>query len=165
MFFYSSVLLLLFSHSFVSDSFWPHGLQHARLPRPSLSPGVCSNSCPLSPWCHPTISSSVALFSSCPQYFPASGSFLVSRLFITDGQSIGASSSVLPKNVQGWLIWSPCSLKSLLLLLLQKRVFFSTTVEKRQFSAFFMVQLTSVHDYWKNHTFYRLRRCKRMYSY
>ena len=80
-----------------------HGLQHSRLPCPSLSPRVCSNSCPLSQWCSPTISSSVALFS-CPQSFPASWSFPVSRLFTSSGQGIGASAStpVLPMNIQGW---------------------------------------------------------------
>ena len=81
-----------------------HGLQHARLPCPSPSPGVCSNSCPLNWWCHPSISSSVGPFSSCLQSFPASGSFPVSQLFIPGGQSIGssASASVLPMNIQGW---------------------------------------------------------------
>ena len=94
--------LLLFS-SVVSDSLRPRGLQHARLPCPSLSPGVCSNSCQLSRWCHPTISSSVVPFSSCPQSFPASGSFSMSWLFASGGQSIGASASgsVLPMNIQG----------------------------------------------------------------
>ena len=92
-----AILLLLFSHSVVSNSFWPHGLQDARLPCASLSPGACSNSCPLSWWCHPTISSSVTSFSSCLQCFPVSGSFPRSRLF-SNGQSIGASASasVLP---------------------------------------------------------------------
>ena len=87
----------------MSNSLWPHGLQHARFPCPSLSPRVCSNSCPLSRWCHPTISSSVAPFSSCPQSFPASGSFPVSQFFTSSGQSIGASASaaVLPMNIQG----------------------------------------------------------------
>ena len=82
---------------------WPHGLQHARFPFTSLSPGVCSNSCPSSWWCHPTISSSVLPFSS-PQSFPASGSFPVSQLFTSGGQSVGASasSSVLPMSIQGW---------------------------------------------------------------
>jgi len=97
-------LLLLFSHSVVSNSLWPHGLQHARLCCPSLSPWVCSNSCPLSQWCHPTISSSVTPFSSCPQSFPASGSFPMTQLFTSGGQSIGvsASASVLPMNTQDW---------------------------------------------------------------
>ena len=82
----------------MSNCLWPHGLQHARLPCPSLSPGVCSNSCPLSRWCHPTISSSIVPFSSCPQSFPASGSFPMSWLFASGSQSIGASASVLPMN-------------------------------------------------------------------
>ena len=111
-------MLLLFSHSVVSNSLWLHGLQHARLPCPSPSAEVCSNSCPLSPWCHPTISSSVIPFSSCLQSFPASGSFLMSLLFTSGGQSIGASASasVLPVNIQDWFpsgltIWSLCSPK------------------------------------------------------
>ena len=103
---------LLFSHSVMSISLWPHGLQNARLPCPSSSPGACSDSCPLSRWCHPTISSSVTPFS-CPQSFPASGSFPVSQLFTTGGQSIGASAlaSVLPVNIQRWfpLGMTPCS--------------------------------------------------------
>ena len=93
---------LLFSCSVVSDSLQPHELQHARLPYPPPSPGVCPNSCPLSQWCHPTISSSVVPFSSCLQSFPASGSFLMSQLFASGGQSIGASTSVLPMNIQDW---------------------------------------------------------------
>ena len=94
-------VLLLFNHSVMSDSLWSHGLQHARLPCPSLSPGVCSNSCPLSQWCHPTILSSATLFSFCLQSFPASGvSFPVSWLLATGGLSTGASASasVLPVN-------------------------------------------------------------------
>ena len=93
-----------FSHSVVSNSLWPHGLQHARLPCPSPTPGAYSNSCPLSWWCHPTIPSSVIPFSSCPQSFPASGSFPMSWFFASDGQSIGvsASGSVLPMNIQDW---------------------------------------------------------------
>ena len=97
----------------MSDSLRPHGLQHARPPCPSPTPGVYSNSHPLSQWCHPTISSFVALFSSCPPSFPASGSFQMSQLFMSGGQSIGASASVLPKNIRGWfplrLIGLPCS--------------------------------------------------------
>ena len=101
----------------MSNSLWPHGLQHARLLCPSLSPGVCSDSCRLSQWYHPTISSSVALFSSCPPSFPASGkwvsSFPGSQLFASGDQNIEASVSVLPKSIQGWLslgwlVWSPC---------------------------------------------------------
>ena len=86
----------------MSDSLQPHGLQQARLPGPSLSPGVCSNPCPLSQWCHLYITFSVAPFSSCPQSFLASGSFLMSQLFAPGDQSIGASASVLPMNIQGW---------------------------------------------------------------
>ena len=84
-----------FSHSVLSNSLWPHGLKHTRLPCPSPIPGACSNSCPLSQWCHPTISSSVVLFSSCLQSFPASGSFPVSQFCISGGQSIGTSALTL----------------------------------------------------------------------
>ena len=93
-----------FSSSVVSDSLRPHELQHARPPCPSPTPGVHPNPCPLSWWCHPTISSSVVPFSSCPQSFPASGSFQMSQLFASVGQSIGvsASASVLPMNTQDW---------------------------------------------------------------
>ena len=95
---------LLSNHSVISNSLWSHGLQHTRLPCPSLLPGICSNSCPLSQWCYPTISSSVTLFSSHPQSFPASGSFPISQLFASGGHCIGASTSasVLPMNIQGW---------------------------------------------------------------
>ena len=117
----------------MSNSWWPHGLPHTRLPGPSLSPGVCSNSCPLSWWCRPTISSSVALFF-CPQTFPASGSFPGSWLFASDGQSIraSASASVLPMNIQdwfplGWTGWISLQSKEL------SGVFSSTTIQKYQF--------------------------------
>ena len=95
---------LLLCSWFVMSSLWPHGLQHASLPCPSLFPGVCSDSCPVSQWRYLTISSSVAPFSSCLQSFPASGFFLTSRLFASGGQSIGASASasILPMNIQGW---------------------------------------------------------------
>ena len=94
------LLSVQFSHSVVSDSLWPHGLQHASLPCPSPNPRVYSNSCPLSQWCHPTISSSVIPFSGLLS-FPASGSFLMSQLFTSGSQSIGASASasVLPMNI------------------------------------------------------------------
>ena len=97
-------LSVLFSHSVVSDSLRPHGLQHARLPYPWLTPGACSNSCPLSWWCHPTISSFVLPFSSCLQSFPASGSFQMSQFLASGFQSIGvsASASVLSVNIQDW---------------------------------------------------------------
>ena len=122
-------VLLLFSHSVVSDSLWPHGLQHVRPPCPSPSPRVYSNSCPLSRWCHPTISSSVVPFSSRLQSFPASGSFPMSQFFTSGGQSIrvSASASVLPMYVQNWfpLGWTGLiSLQSKGL----SRVFSNTTV-------------------------------------
>ena len=93
-----------FSHSIVSDSLQPYELQHARLPCPSPTPGVHSNSCPSSQWCHPAISYSVILFSSCPQSLPASESFPMSQLFASSGQSTGVSAlaSFLPKNTQDW---------------------------------------------------------------
>ena len=95
-------LLFLFSCSVMSDSLWPHGLQHTRLLCPLPTPRACPNSCPLSQWCHSTISSSVIPFSPCLQPFPASVSFEMSQLFASDGQSIGASAltSVLPMNIQ-----------------------------------------------------------------
>ena len=127
-------LLFLFSRSVVFDSLRPHGLQHARLPCPSLSLGVCSNSCPLSPWCYPTISSSVSPFSSCPQSLPASGSFLTSWLFASGDQRIGtsASASALPVNIQSWF---PLELTGWISLLSRgpSRVFSNTTVQKHQF--------------------------------
>ena len=123
-----------FSHSVVSDSLWPHGLQHVRLPHPSPAPGACSNPCPLSKWCHPAISSSVIPFSSCLQSFPGSGSFLMSQFFASGSQSIGvsASASVLPMNIQdwfplGWTGWISLQSKEL------SRVFSNTTVQKHQF--------------------------------
>ena len=92
-----------FSHSVMSDSLWPHESQHARPPCPSPTPRVHPNSCPLSWWCHPTISSSLVPFSSCPQSFPASGSFPMSQLFSSGGHSIGVSvQSVPPMNTQDW---------------------------------------------------------------
>ena len=127
------VLELLFILSVVSDSLWPHGLQHVRFPCP-LSPRVCSNSCPLSQWCHPTISSSVTYFSSHPQSFPASGSFPMSWLFASGSPSIWASAlaSVLPVNSQNWFPLGWTSLISLLSKGLS-RVFPNTTVQKHQF--------------------------------
>jgi len=113
---------------------WPHGLQHTRLPCPSLSPEVCSNSYSLSWWCHTTISSSVVPFSSCLQSFPASGSFPVSWLVASGGQTIGtsASVSVLLMNIQGWFPWGWTGLISLQSKGLS-RVFSSATVQKHQF--------------------------------
>ena len=130
-----------FSRSVVSDSLHPHGRQHARPPCPSPTPGVHSDSRPSSQWCRPAISSSVVPFSSCPQSFPASGSFPMSQLFTWSGQSIGisASASVLPMNTQdwsslGWASWISLQSKGL------SRVFSNTTVQKHQF---FGAQLSS----------------------
>ena len=138
--------LLLFSHSFMSGSLPPHGLQNARLSYPSLTPGGCSDSCPSSQWCHPTISSSVIPFSSCLQSFPTSGSFPMGQLFASGGQSIGISAlaTVLPTNIQDWFPleltgWISLQSKGL------PRVFSNTTVSKAstlQCLAFFMVQLS-----------------------
>ena len=113
---------------------WPHGLQHTRPPCPSPFPGVYPVSCPLNPWCHPTISSSAISFSSCLQSFPASGSYPVSQLFASSGQSIrpSALASVLPMNIQGWYPLGLTGLMSLLSKGLSK-VFSSTTVWKHQF--------------------------------
>ena len=113
----------------MSDSLRPHELQHTRLPCPSLSSWVWWNSCPLSQWCHPTISPSITPFSSCPHSFPASGSFLMSGLFTSGGQTIGA---LLPaKNIQSWL---PLGLTGLISLLSKRlsRAFLSTAVRKHQ---------------------------------
>ena len=123
-----------FSCSVMSSSLQPHGLQHTRPPCPSPTPRVYSHSCPLSWWCHPTISSSVIPFSSCSQFFSASGCFQMSQLFASGGQSIGvsASRSILPMNTQdssplGWTDWISLQSKGL------SRVFSSTTVQKHQF--------------------------------
>ena len=130
-----------FSHSVVSDSLPPHGIQHARLPCPLSNPRACSNSHPSSWWCHPTISFSVTPFSSCLQSFPASGSFQMSQLFSLGGQSTGvlASTSVLPMNTQDW---SPSKWTGWISLQSKgfSRVFFNTTVQKQQF---FSTQLSS----------------------
>ena len=126
-------MLLLFSRSVVCNSFRPQGLQHARLPCPSPSPRACWNSRPLSQWCHPTISSSIVPFSSCLQSFPAS-EFLMSWLFPSGDQSIGASVSVsvLPMNIQDWF---PLGLTGLIPLQSKglSRVFYNTTAQKHQF--------------------------------
>ena len=142
-----------FSRSVVSDSLRPHESQLARPPCPSPTPRVYPNPCPLSRWCHPAISSSVVPFSSCPQSFPASGSFPMSQLFTWGGQSIGvsASTSVLPMNTQDWspLGWSPCSPRD--------SQEFSPTPQFKSIN--FLVlrflhspTLTSIHDHWKNHS-------------
>ena len=123
-----------FSPSVVSNSLQPHEMQHARPPCPSQTPGVSSNPCPWSRWCHPAISSSVIPFSSCPQSLPASGSFPMSQLFTWGGQSIGvsASASVLPMNIQDWFLLGLTGLISLQSKGLSK-VFSNTTAQKHQF--------------------------------
>ena len=132
--YFLSYFLLLFSHSVVSDSLWPHGLYHSQFPCPSPSPKVCSNSYPLSQWCHPTFSASVIPFFSCLQSFPASGSFLISWLLASGGQSIQASvsASVLLMKIQDWF---PLGLTSLISLKSKglSRVFSNTTLRKQQF--------------------------------
>ena len=129
---YHNRLSVQFSHSVLPDSLWPEGLQHAKLPCPSPTPRVYSNSWSWSQWCHPTISSSVIPFSSHLQSFPASGSFPVSKLFTSGGQRIGVSTSVLPMNIQdwsplGWTDWISLQSKEF------SRVFSNTTVQKHQF--------------------------------
>ena len=122
-----------FSHSIVSNSMQTHGLQDARPPCLSPTPGAYSNSCPLSWWCHPTILSSVIPFSSHLQSFPASGSFPMNRLFSSGGQSVGASASVLSMNIQGWIF--PLGLTGSISLQSKRlsRVFSRTTIRKHQF--------------------------------
>ena len=127
------ILLLLFSRQVMSNSFRPHGMQWARLSSPSLSPRICSDSCPLSRWCHSTISSSVVLFSSCLQSFPAPGSFQwVSSLHQVAKILVSALASVLPMNLQDWF---PLRLTGLIPLQSKglSRVFSNTTVQKHQF--------------------------------
>jgi len=146
-----------FNHLIVSDTLWPHGLQHARPPCPSPTPGACSNSCPSSQWCHPTISSSVVPFSSCLQSFTASGSFPKSQFFPSGSQSIGASASasILPVNIQNWF---PLGLTGLISLLSKGlwRVFSKAlfkNINSSVLSFLYGPILTSIHDYWKNHRF------------
>ena len=149
-----SQLTVQFCCSVESISAWPYELQHPRPPCPSLTPGACSNSCPSSWWCHQTSSFSVTLFSSCLQTFPASGSFPMSQLFTSGGQSIGvsASASVLPMNIQdwfplGWTGWISLQFKGL-----------SRVSSKPQFksvnalvlSFLYSPTLTCIRDYWEN---------------
>ena len=153
----SSFQPVQFSRLVMSHSLWPHGLQLIRLPCWSPTPRACSNACPLSWWCHPTISSSVVLFSSCLQSFPASGSFPMSQFFPLGDQSIrvSASASVLPINIQNWLPLQMTGFISLESKVLS-RVFSNTTVQKHQFPALSFLYgptLTSIHDYRKNHCF------------
>ena len=138
------------------DSLLHHGPQHARPPCPSPTCGVYSNSCPLSQWCHPTISSSVVPFSSHLQSFPASGSFPMSQFFASGGQSIGvsASASVLPMNIQDWfpldgLVGSPCCPRTLKSLLQHH----SQGINSLALSFLYSPNLASIYDHWENHSF------------
>ena len=144
------------SHSVMSEALWPHEPQHARPPCPSPIPRVHPNPCPLSRWCHPTISSSIIPFSSCLQSFPASGSFQMSQLFTSGGQSIGvsASTSVLSMNTQdwsplGWTDWISLQSKGLSSI-------FSTpqfkSISSSVLSFLYTPNLSSIHDHWKNHS-------------
>ena len=144
------------SRSVVSDSLWLHESQHTRPPCPSSTPGVYSNSCPSSQWCHTAISSSVVPFSSCPQSLPTSESFPMSQLFAWGGQSTGVSAlaSVLPKNSQGWspsecLVGSPCSPRD-------SQESSPTpqfkSINSSVLSLLHSPTLTSIHDHWKNHS-------------
>ena len=154
----SSRGLVQFSRSVVSDSLRPHGLQHARPPCPSPTPRVYTNPCTLSRWCHLAISSSIVLFSSHLQSFPGSGSFQINQFFISGGQSIrvSASASFLPMYLQdwsplGWTDWLSLQSKRLL------RVSSNTKVQNHQFFGLVFLYspiLTSIHDYWKNHSLY-----------
>ena len=140
----------------MSDSLWLHGLQHTRLPCPSPSPRACLNSCPLSQWCHSSISPSVIPFS-CLQSFPASGSFITSWHVTSGGQSSGvsASASVLPMNIHdwfvlGWQVWSPCSQRD------SRESSPTWQFKNINFSALSLLygpSLISIHDYWKNQSF------------
>ena len=150
-----------FGHSVMSNSLWPHGLQHTRTPCLSPIPGVYPNSCPLSWWCHPTISSSVIPFS-CLQSFPASGSFPMSQVFASGGQSIGvlASTSVLPMNTQDW---SPLGWTGWISLQKRDKKMPRDSQESSSAPQFKSINssvlsflyrpiLTSIHDHWKNHS-------------
>ena len=151
-----NTLSVQFSHSVTSDSLQRHEPQHSRPPYPSPTPGVYSNSCPSSWWCHPAITSSVVPFSSCPQSLLASGSFQMSQLFISGGQSIGVSAlaSVLPMNTQDWspLGWisfrTPCSPRD-------SRESSTPQFKSINSSALGLLHrptLTSIHDHWKNYS-------------
>ena len=143
-----------FSCSVVSDSLQPHRMKHVRPPCPSPTPGACSNYCPSSQWCHPTISSSVIPFSSHLQSFPASGSFLMSQFFTSCGQSIGASALDLPMNIQDWF---PLGWTGFISLQSRDSQESSPTSQFKSINSsvlnFLFPTLTSIHDYWKNHSF------------
>ena len=147
-----------FSCLVVSYVLWPHILQHTRPPYPSPSPGVYSNSCPLSQWCHPTISSSVVRFCSLLQSFTASESFPMSQFFASSGQSIGVSASalVLPMNIQDWfamdgLVGSPCSPRD---SQESSPTLQFKSINSSGLSFLYSSTLTSIHDCWENHSFH-----------
>ena len=149
----------------MSDCLWPHGLQHARIPCTSLTLRVCSNSCLLGRWCHSTISFSVTPFSYCPQSLPSSGSLPMSWLFALGGQSIGTSASTIsPFNESSGLVsfridwFDLLAVQGTLKSLLQHH---NLKESIHWHSDFFMVQLsTSIHDYWKNHSFDYMDLCR-----
>ena len=153
---YHAKWIVQFGRSVTSNSLQPHGLQHARPPCPSPTLGVYPNSCPLSQWCHPTISSSVVSFSSRPQFFPASGSFQMSQLFTSGGQSTGvsASASVLPMNTQDWSPldgldgspWSPRDAQE------SSPTPKFKSINSSALSFLYSPTLTSIHDHRKNHS-------------
>ena len=153
---YAQFSSLQFSCSVMSDSLWPHEPQHTKPPCPSPTPLVHPNPCPSSLRCHPTISSSVIHFTSCPQSFPSSGSFQMSQLLTSGGQSIGVSASIsfFPMNTQdqsplGWTGWISLQSKGL------SRVFSNTTVQNinsSMLSFLYSLTFTFIHDYWKNHS-------------
>ena len=153
----TTAALLLISCWIVSDSLWPHRLQHTRFSCPSLSPGICSSSCPLSWWCYLTISSSATLFAFCLKFFTASRFFSMSWLFTSGVQSIGASAlaTILPVNIQvdfpwDWLVWSPCSPRD------SQQSFAAPlfeSINSSAFSLFYGPTITFVHEHWKNHSF------------
>ena len=140
-----------FSRSVVSDSMWLHEPQHTRPPCPSPTPGAHPNPWPLCQWCHPTILSSVVPFS-CPQSFLASGSFPISQLFASGGQTVGvpASTSVLPMNTQNlslkWTDWMSLQSKGF------SRVFSNKSINSSVLSLLYSPTITSIHDHWKNHS-------------
>ena len=146
----------MLSHVQLFAILWTAAQSFTKLPCPSPSPRVYLNSCPLSRWCHPTTSSSVVPVCSCPQSFPASGSFPVSQLFASSSQriEISASASVLPINIQSCFPFGLTGLVSILSKGLS-RVFSGTTVQKHQFFGAhpsLYPTLTSIYDYWKNHS-------------
>ena len=149
----------------MSDVLQPHGLQHARTPCPSPTPRCYSNSCPLSWWCYPTVSSSIVPFSSCPQSFPASGSFQMNQFFASGGQSIGASASAsaVPMNIQdwfplGWTGWISLQFKGLSWESFPTLQFKS--INSSVLSSLYSPTLTSIHDDGKNHSFDQIDLCQ-----